>query len=106
VQKEVYDKLQKAKQAEGKSFADILKTGLGIVEARREEEEEEESRKKAQSQGYNKGYAQAERLYKVTYPCNICRKTITLNSLEEKKAASQYMQQHGWGHGACHRKGQ
>ncbi len=32
VSKDIYDKLTQAKQADGKSFADILKLGLGIIQ--------------------------------------------------------------------------
>ena len=101
---EVYDKLQKAKEAEGKSFADIMKIGLGIIEARMKEEGE--VRTKAYNQGYNNGYAEAKLLYMVTYPCTVCGETIELKSEKAKEAASEYMQEHGWGHGACHKKGQ
>jgi len=99
----VYDKLQKAKEAEGKSFGDILKIGLGIIDER--VEEELKIRKKAYDQGYNKGYAEAKRLYMVTYPCNVCGETIELESAKAKEAASESMQEHGWGDSACHKKG-
>ena len=38
VPREVYDKLHEVKEAKGKSFADILKIGLRILEERVEEE--------------------------------------------------------------------
>ena len=98
--REVYDKLRAVMDAEDKSFADILKIGLGILKVQLKEEAE--VRKKGHVEGYRKGYAEAERLYKVTYPCSVCRKTIVLSSEEAKHAASEYMQEHGWAHIACH----
>ena len=41
----------------------------------------------------------------VTYPCNVCGKTIELESAKAKEAASESMQEHGWGDSACHKKG-
>ena len=102
IPREVYDRLRAVKEAEGKSFADILKIGLGIIEVR--VKEEGETRKQGYDNGYRKGYAEAERTYKVTYPCSVCRKTIELTSKEAKRAANQYMQQHGWGHKECHER--
>ncbi len=100
VSKEVYDRLRSVKKAEGKSFTDVLKVGLGILET--QVKEEGEVRKKGYAEGYRKGYAEAERLYKVTYLCSVCGKTLTVTSGDEKGAIKKYMQEHGWGHRACH----
>jgi predicted CopG family antitoxin len=100
VPREVYDKLRAVKDREGKSFADILKIGLGILEAW--VREEREVMKKGHAEGYRKGYAEAERLYEVTYPCSVCGKTLVVTSRDEKEAIKEYMQEHGWGHRACH----
>jgi len=102
VPREVYDRLQAVKEADGKSFADVLKIGLGILEV--EAKEKAEVRKQGHAEGYRKGYAEAEHLYKVIYPCNACRKMLTVTSREEKEAIKKYMQEHGWGHSACHEK--
>lgn len=102
ISKEVYDELQEVKESEGKSFADILKIGLGIIEARMKEEGE--VRKKVYADGRKERYAEAEGLYRVTYHCSICRKMIELTSKKAKQAASEYMQEHDWGHKACHQK--
>jgi len=102
VPREVYDRLQAVKKAEGKSFADILKTGLGILELR--EKDKRKIRRQSHAEGYRKGYAEAERLYKVTYPCCICGEIIEITSSEAKQAASQFMQEHRWGHIACHER--
>jgi hypothetical protein len=102
VLREVYDRLQVVKKAEDKSFADVLKIGLGILEVR--VKEEEEVREQGYAEGYRKGYADAERLYKVTYPCSVCRKMLTVTSGDEKEAIKQYMQEARWGHRACFEK--
>lgn len=101
---EVYEKLDLVKKSEGKSFADILKIGLGIIETK--VREEGEIRKKAYTEGYRKGYSDAECKYKITYPCSVCGETIELSSREAKQAASGYMQEHGWGHRVCHERKQ
>lgn len=99
VPREIYDRLQKARVAEGKSLADILKIGLGILEV--QVKEEGEVKKRGHAEGYKKGYAEAERLYKVTYPCCVCGGIIEISSKEEKQAASRYMREHRWGHQRC-----
>ena len=99
---EVYHRLQTAKKADGRSFADILKVGLGILEA--QAKEEAEVVKKAHTQGYAKDYAEAERLYKVTYPCNVCGKILTVTSADEKQAIKEYMPRFSWGHTTCHQR--
>ena len=102
VPQKVYDRLQAVKEMEGKSFADILKVGLGLLEVRAKGEAE--IRKQGYAEGYKKGYAEAEGTYKVTYPCNVCRKVLTVTSTNEKEAIKQYMQENGWGHQECHEK--
>ena len=77
----------------------VLKIGLGILEVR--VKEEAEVREQGYAKGHRKGYAEAERLFKVTYPCSVCRETLTVTSRDEKEAIRQYMQEHRWGHIAC-----
>jgi len=106
IPREVYDRLQAVKKAEDKSFADILKIGLGILELQEQGEREirRQSRADGYKEGYAEGFAEAERLYKVTYPCCICGETIEITSREAKQAASEYMRKSGWGHIACHER--
>ena len=100
VPREIYNRLQDIKKGEGRSFSDILKTGLGMLEAEAEKED------KAYSEGYKKGYKKAEQEFKVTYACHVCGKTIEIRSRESKQAARQYMEEHKWGHAECHKKKQ
>jgi len=99
VSKELYDRLQTVKDAEGKSAADVLKVGLGLLEVK--VVKGKEARRQGYEEGFEKGYEEAESLYKVTYPCKICRKTIEVMSVKEKEAIKGYMLEHGWGHADC-----
>lgn len=100
VPREIYDRLQAVKDAEGRSFADILKAGLGLFEVRARKEAE--VRKQAYVEGYKAGYAEAENLYKVSYRCCICGETLAVTSGDEKASVGTYMREHGWGHQTCH----
>jgi len=98
VPKETYDRLQEMKLKEAMSFADILKTGLGILQSKAKKDE------KAYYKGYNAGYRRAELEFKVTYACNVCGKPIVVNTRDEKEAIKEYMEEHRWGHRECHEK--
>lgn len=103
VPKDVYDRLQAAKEMEGKSFTDILKVGLGMIEVGAKKEEE--AAKLGFIEGHMKGYTEAEHEYKVDYPCNLCGKMLTITSEASKKVVRAYMLEHGWGHRECHEGG-
>lgn len=99
---EIYQRLQAVKKAEGKSFTDILKIGLGLLEACTDEKAS--IQKRAYAKGYKKGCAEAEQLYKVTYACAMCGGTIVVTSDNAKQAIKKYMEEHHWGHASCHEK--
>jgi hypothetical protein len=103
VSKELYDRLQAVKRAEGKSITDVLKVGVGLLEVkvRKEKEIRDKAFTEGNDKGIEEGYAVAEEAFKVTYLCSKCRKPIELDSPEEKQAASRYMTENGWGHGDC-----
>ena len=92
------------KKADGRSFADILKIGLGILEPR--VKGESEARKQGHIEGYKKGHAEAERLYKVAYSCKNCGGMIAVTSTAEKEAIKGYMEKVGWMHRTCVQKRQ
>ena len=98
VPREVYDRLQDIKQREKRSFADILKAGLGILKLDAEKEDETYRR------GYDKGYRKAEKEFKVTYACSVCGKIVSLNTEDEKRDVGEYMTAHGWAHDECDEK--
>ena len=99
VSKELYDRLQAVKEAEGKSVTDVLKVGIGLLEAK--VSKENEAKRQGYEEGFNDGYEQAEARYKVTFPCSVCRKTIAVTDKTTKEAVKRYMVEHGWGHAEC-----
>ena len=99
VSKGLHDRLQAVKEAEGKSTTDILKMGLGLLEVK--VSKEKEAKRQGYEEGFEKGYEEAESLYKVTYPCKVCRRTLEVTSVKEKEAIKRYMLEHGWGHADC-----
>lgn len=99
VTKELYDRLEEVKKAEGESTADVLKVGVGLLNVK--VSEEKEARTQGREEGFNEGYEMAEDLYKVTYQCRGCGKIIEVTTKEEKRAIKEYMQQNGWGHKEC-----
>jgi len=103
VSKEIHDRLQAVKEAEGKSITDVLKVGLSLLEVK--VSKEKEAKKQGYEEGFEKGYEEAEELYKVTYPCKVCRKMITVTDKNVKEAIRRYMLQHGWVHTSCSNRG-
>lgn len=87
-------RLKAAKKA-GRSIADILKIGLGLIEVKTKGEPD------LMVQGYNEGFEFARNMYLVTYKCSVCRGEMEVEYKEEKKAIAEYMRQAGWGHGEC-----
>ena len=96
---ELKARIQEVKKVEGISNTNIVEAGVDLFEVKNRKEKE--VRAQAYDEGYDEGYRDAEGLYKVTYPCKICRKTIEVMSVKEKEAIKRYMLQHGWGHADC-----
>jgi len=88
------------RKKEGMSHADVYKVGLGLIKVKIRSEDE--IRKEAHDKAEVEGFEFSESIFKVTYPCSVCRKPIELDTPEEKKAAARYMTEHGWAHGECH----
>jgi len=99
ISKELYDRLQAVKETEGKSTTEVLKVGVGLLEVK--VAKEKEAKRQGYEEGFEKGYEEAEELYKVTYPCKVCRKALEVTTLEEKQAIRGYMLENGWGHTNC-----
>ena len=76
--------LNESKERDGKSNAYYLQVGLGVTGA--EAKKEEEVREQAYGDGYEEGYAEAQRTYGVTYRCAVCGRPITVSSKEAKEA--------------------
>ena len=99
VSRELYDRLQAVKKAEGKSITDVLKVGVGLLEVK--VRSEAEIRGKAFREGHRKGYELAESNYKCTFPCSGCGKTISVEGEAIKEAIKEYLVRNGWGHADC-----
>jgi len=102
VPKEVYDKLQAVTKKTGMSRTDILKVGLGLIKVKIRTEEE--IRKEIYDDVLVEGHTLAVERFMVVYQCSECGRPIELDSPEEKKAAAQYMTEHGWRHSECHKR--
>ena len=99
VSREIYDRLSDAKEVEGRSFADILKRGLGKAEVR--VKKLGEARKQGWYEGYEKGFGNARLRYRVIYHCRVCGQVMEVTTTEEKQAIDECMRERGWVHKAC-----
>ena len=93
VSREMYDRLKTLKEQTDKSLGDILREALGV---------QEPTTRAAYSRGYKIAYAYAEKLYRVDYPCSVCDGRLTIDHDTSKRAAVEYMREHGWSHNSCH----
>ncbi len=80
-------------------MADVLKTGLGIIEVK--VRSERDIRQEAYDQGWEKGIDEACDIFMVTYPCSKCGKEMTVSTGDEKKAIRKFMTENGWQHVDC-----
>jgi len=97
--KEIDSRLEAAKKKDGKSIADIVKIGLGMLEVKIKKKEE--IRQEGSAEGFEEGYEAARVQYEVTYHCAHCRKPISITTEVEKEAAGKYMMEHRWCHKKC-----
>jgi len=93
VPKDIYDRLQTIKDAQGRSFADILKVGLGLLEVKLEKDLDL----------WQSGYNDAQSKYGVVYLCSVCGEPITVQTAAAKSEIAEYMKAQGWGHKECHK---
>lgn len=98
IDRELYARLTEVRK-EGNSLSDILKIALGVLEPKKNQITQ--ARKESYQLGYKEGYQKAELLYKIIYPCSVCKQSIALSSDKEKQAVAQYMKEKGWGHSNC-----
>lgn len=111
VPQQVYAELAKAKVTTGRSFADFLKIGLGIVQARTKVDEALKKRchqagyqaghQDGYEAGHEDGFAKAKETYLVTYPCSDCGKALSVTSKNAKAAVAKLMHDAGWHHTNC-----
>lgn len=96
--RDTYDLLkQRLEDLGGVSFADFVKDSLGLLQLK------VPAIKEIKETARSKGYAQAEKDWKIWYYCSVCGRRIDMapNS-DSYKAMIGYMTEHGWGHASCH----
>ena len=91
VNQELYQKLKEMKDTSGKTVGDILREAVK-VQAR------------STKQAFTAGCTSSKRTYGVTYKCSVCGGKLWIDTTEEREAAAQYMQEHGWRHVTCQQK--
>ena len=97
--KELDERIQAVKKTEGISNTNIVEIAIGLLEVK--VAKEKEAKRQGYEEGFEKGYEEAESIYKVIYPCKVCRKALEVTTLEEKQAIRGYMLENGWGHIDC-----
>lgn len=85
------DKLNTALETAGMSLSDALKVLAGELEIK----------VKPLQEARKAGYEEAQKLYRVTYPCYKCGGQLVITDPEAKAAAGILMTRHGWGHTEC-----
>lgn len=113
----LYQRLQELLKKTGKSIGDFFREALGVQQAdtsRVYQAAYSEGHKEGYEEGHEDGYVEGEKAgwnsakedFLVTFPCSICGEIIPVNTAKVRKAASQYMVEHGWGHKECHEEQQ
>ena len=102
VPKALYEELKEVKEVDGKSFADILKLGLGVDKP--QVKKAEQIRERAWDEGYKEGLAAGTTRSRVIYHCSICGQEMEVTSPEARAAVDQCMREKGWGHASCHER--
>jgi len=97
--RDLYDRLQKVKKAEGKSVADVLRIGVGLLEV--QVEQEDRIREEAYEAGREQGFGEAYDGYAVEYPCSVCGRQLVVTTKEEKEFIKRKLREAGWGHSDC-----
>jgi hypothetical protein len=98
---ETYQRAAALRERSGLSFGQLFKQELGLAE---------KDTKRARALGYAEGleagrragYAEARNLYRLTYPCFVCRRPMEVSvDSEEAKIAVAAITARGWGHDKC-----
>ena len=97
MKKEEKEKLEKMMELSGKNLSDLVRTALlGL------EKDFSKAYKKAHSEGYEKGFADAKKKYRICFHCARCADYITiLPNSDAHRAIISYMEEKGWGHEEC-----
>ncbi len=97
--KEEKERIVEMAEFAGKSISDLVRIALFDLE-----ESFSEAYEKARISGYNHGFQNAKRTYRIWYYCNVCGNVIDLlpNS-NDHKAIVDYLKKGRWGHPECHK---
>ena len=97
---DVHKRIEEVKAREGRNLLDIIKKGLGVSDTQEEGEYvvPEDIEQSIFDEGFNAGFSDGEKTYKVTFHCCVCGGIIKLMEDDEKITAGHYMEQNNWGH--------
>lgn len=94
--KQAHDLLQKRLDDDGLSFAQFVKSQLGILELRMPDA------KSIEKEAYQKGYAKAVNGYRIQIKCHKCGKSITVRPNSQMHKAIIDHLEGLWSHKNCH----
>ena len=98
--KEEKERIVDMAELAGKSISDLVRISLLDLE-----EDFSEAYEKACINGYNHGYRNATRVYRIWHFCNVCDEVIDiLPNSDAHKAIIDFMEKGGWGHPECHKQ--
>ena len=96
---EIHQRLQVVKKTEGKSIADIIMIGLGLLEVK--VSQEKEAKQQGYEKGHNDGFKEARDYFMIRYKCSVCGEVIAVMDQDTKEAIKEYLLENGWGHADC-----
>ena len=83
-------RLRDLAEESGKSLATLIKENLDLQEEKHNE-------------AWSKGYDEGRKEHQIWYYCAVCGKRMNMTPRgNDHKALIEYMEEHGWGHKACH----
>lgn len=97
--KQTHDLLQSRLKDNGLSFAQFVKSQLGVLEIKAPDVKK--IQKQAYERGHDKGFQEAKAHYCVAYFCSVCGGTLEVTTDKEKQAVREYMNEHRWAHSNC-----
>jgi hypothetical protein len=96
--KEEKERIVEMAELAGISISELVRVALLDLE-----EDFSEAYEEARLGGYDHGFLNAKRTYRIWNFCNVCGKAIEiLPNSDAHKAIIDYMRKGGWGHPGCH----
>ena len=98
MEKEEKERIVEMAELAGKSISDLVRVALFGLE-----KDFSEVYEKARKGGYNHGFRNAKRAYRIWLFCNVCDEAIDiLPNSDVHKAIIDYLKKGGWRHPECH----